>query len=106
MTKLRQLLGSTVKASHPLASHAVQGLQYDSRQIGRDELFFAFPGEHVDGHKFVRSALAAGALAYVGSYLALSLVFPAPGAAVISGVVAWGIARFVFNRLIRKMRDR
>ena len=65
MTKLRQLLGSTVKASHPLASQAVKGLQYDSRQIGRDELFFAFPGEHVDGHKFVKSALAAGALAVV-----------------------------------------
>ena len=65
MTTLRQLLGSVVEDGHPLASREVKGLQYDSRQLGPGELFFAFPGEHVDGHRFVEPALAAGALAVV-----------------------------------------
>lgn len=65
MTTLRQLLGSAVDAGHPLAAREVKGLQYDSRQLGPGEVFFAFPGEHVDGHRFVEPALAAGALAVV-----------------------------------------
>ena len=63
--KLHQLLGSAVEASHPLAARDVTGLQYDSRRIAPDGLFFAFPGEYVDGHQFVEPASAAGALAVV-----------------------------------------
>ena len=65
MTTLRQLLGSVVPATHPLASREVKGLQYDSRNLRADEVFFAFPGERVDGHQFVEPALAAGTLAVV-----------------------------------------
>ena len=48
----------------------VTGLQYDSRKAGPGEAFFAFPGEHVDGHAFVPNALAAGAAAIVSERLA------------------------------------
>jgi UDP-N-acetylmuramoyl-L-alanyl-D-glutamate--2,6-diaminopimelate ligase len=43
----------------------VSGLQYDSRKIQPGEVFFAFPGENVDGHEFIAKALAAGAAAVV-----------------------------------------
>jgi UDP-N-acetylmuramoyl-L-alanyl-D-glutamate--2,6-diaminopimelate ligase len=43
----------------------VSGLQYDSRKIQPGEVFFAFPGENVDGHEFIGKALAAGAAAVV-----------------------------------------
>ena len=41
------------------------GLQYDSRKLRTGEVFFAFPGERVDGHRFVPQAMAAGACAVV-----------------------------------------
>ncbi|MFN2483981.1 MAG: UDP-N-acetylmuramoyl-L-alanyl-D-glutamate--2,6-diaminopimelate ligase [Candidatus Limnocylindria bacterium] len=43
----------------------VTGLAYDSRQVGPGTLFFAMPGEHADGHDFVRAAVTAGAVAVV-----------------------------------------
>ncbi len=42
-----------------------QGAAIDSRRIEGGELFFALPGEHTDGHRFVADALAAGAEAAV-----------------------------------------
>ncbi len=43
----------------------VTGIAYDSRRIAPGDLFVALPGERVDGHAFVRAALAAGASAVV-----------------------------------------
>ena len=62
--KLAQLLNSE-KVRGPIPDREVAGLQYDSRKIGPGEVFFAFPGEHVDGHRFVDRALAAGAAVVV-----------------------------------------
>jgi len=45
----------------------VEGLAYDSRDVRRGYLFFALPGLHADGHRFVPAALAAGARAVVHS---------------------------------------
>ncbi len=42
-----------------------RGAALDSRRIAGGELFFALPGERVDGHRFVAGALAAGAAAAV-----------------------------------------
>jgi UDP-N-acetylmuramoyl-tripeptide--D-alanyl-D-alanine ligase len=42
-----------------------RGAALDSRRLAGDELFFALPGEQVDGHRFVGDALAAGAAAAV-----------------------------------------
>jgi UDP-N-acetylmuramoyl-L-alanyl-D-glutamate--2,6-diaminopimelate ligase len=62
--KLAQLL-SKEKVRGPIPDREVAGLQYDSRKIGPGEAFFAFPGEHADGHDFIDRALAAGASAIV-----------------------------------------
>ena len=42
-----------------------KGMQYDSRRLRPGEVFFAFPGERVDGHSFVPRALRSGAAAVV-----------------------------------------
>ncbi|MCB1035326.1 MAG: hypothetical protein KDD47_15980, partial [Acidobacteria bacterium] len=42
-----------------------RGAAIDSRRLAGGELFFAFRGEHTDGHRFVGDALRAGARAAV-----------------------------------------
>ncbi|NLK51663.1 MAG: UDP-N-acetylmuramoyl-tripeptide--D-alanyl-D-alanine ligase [Syntrophomonadaceae bacterium] len=39
----------------------ISGISLDSRKVQAGELFFALPGERVDGHAYVAAALAAGA---------------------------------------------
>lgn len=41
------------------------GAVLDSRRVQPGNIFFALPGEHTDGHRFVATALAAGAAAAV-----------------------------------------
>ena len=36
----------------------VAGLEYDSRKVEKDTLFFAFQGARVDGRQFAREAVA------------------------------------------------
>jgi UDP-N-acetylmuramoyl-L-alanyl-D-glutamate--2,6-diaminopimelate ligase len=43
----------------------VRGLAYDSRRVTPGTLFFAVPGDHVNGHDFVAEALSAGAIGAV-----------------------------------------
>jgi UDP-N-acetylmuramoyl-L-alanyl-D-glutamate--2,6-diaminopimelate ligase len=43
----------------------VQGLAYDSRRVQAGDWFFALPGQHLDGAKFARAAMDAGAAAVV-----------------------------------------
>ncbi len=43
----------------------VRALAYDSRGVTPGTLFFAVPGVHVDGHDYVGSAVAAGAIGVV-----------------------------------------
>jgi UDP-N-acetylmuramoyl-tripeptide--D-alanyl-D-alanine ligase len=42
-------------------------VEFDSRQVGPGGLFVAFAGEQVDGHDYVDAAIAAGAVAVLGS---------------------------------------
>jgi UDP-N-acetylmuramoyl-L-alanyl-D-glutamate--2,6-diaminopimelate ligase len=44
---------------------AVGSLAYDSRRAAPGTLFFAVPGDHVDGHDFIADAVARGAVAVV-----------------------------------------
>jgi UDP-N-acetylmuramoyl-L-alanyl-D-glutamate--2,6-diaminopimelate ligase len=46
---------------------AIEGLAYDSRDLRPGFLFFALPGLHADGHRFIPDALAAGARAVIHS---------------------------------------
>jgi len=43
----------------------VRALSYDSRRITPGTLFFAVPGQHVDGHDFAANAVAGGAVGAV-----------------------------------------
>ncbi len=45
----------------------VRSVAVDSRAVGAGSLFFALPGERVDGHEFVAQAAAAGAIGAVVS---------------------------------------
>ncbi len=56
------LAGVSVGAVPPLR---VTGLQYDSRKVRPGDAFFPFPGERVDGHRFIAQAVEAGAAAVV-----------------------------------------
>ena len=43
----------------------IAGLAYDSRKVGRGDLFFALQGEHADGRAFIGRAIESGAVAVV-----------------------------------------
>jgi UDP-N-acetylmuramoyl-L-alanyl-D-glutamate--2,6-diaminopimelate ligase len=43
----------------------VAGIAYDSRKVKQGYMFVAIPGMQTDGHKYINSALAAGAIAVV-----------------------------------------
>jgi len=47
------------------SSPEITSLEYDSRKIERGSLFFALPGLHADGHKFIDDAIKRGAKAVV-----------------------------------------
>lgn len=52
-----------VFAVEPIAPRALMtGLTWDSREVNPGDLYVALPGERVDGHDFVASALRTGAL--------------------------------------------
>lgn len=67
MTLAELLAGVRLQTPLPeaLAQAPVEGLDYDSRRIGRNFVFFAFPGQKADGRAFAAAALAAGAVAVV-----------------------------------------
>jgi UDP-N-acetylmuramoyl-L-alanyl-D-glutamate--2,6-diaminopimelate ligase len=46
-----------------LAGRLVAGIEYDSRRVEKDFLFFAFPGSKADGRQFAADAMGKGALA-------------------------------------------
>jgi UDP-N-acetylmuramoyl-L-alanyl-D-glutamate--2,6-diaminopimelate ligase len=51
--------------SPDIAGADVAGLEYDSRRVGKDFLFFAFPGSRIDGRRFAQQAFDRGACAVV-----------------------------------------
>ena len=44
----------------------VRSIKSDSRKVGQGDLFVALTGEYFDGHKYISSAVAQGAVAVVG----------------------------------------
>ncbi len=64
--RLEELGEGCLKVSAARRDVEVEHLTCDSRQVRPGSLFVAVPGEQVDGHGFVRQAVAAGAVAIVG----------------------------------------
>ncbi len=82
---------------------AIDGAAIDSRAIRGGELFFAFAGEHTDGHRFVPDALARGAAAA----MVQEDVAPPPAGALIrvpdTFAALHDLARFVRTRTPEKL---
>jgi UDP-N-acetylmuramoyl-L-alanyl-D-glutamate--2,6-diaminopimelate ligase len=74
-----------------LAQKSIYGLDYDSRRVQSDYLFFAFPGSKVDGRTFAEKAVASGAVAVVSELPAPDGI-SAPWIQVEQGRQALGIA--------------
>ena len=52
-------------SSEELGAEEVTAIAYDSRRVAAGTVFVAIPGQHHDGHQFVRAALAQGAVVTV-----------------------------------------
>ncbi len=60
------IAGASASAAFESSSdRPVEGIEYDSRRVGNNYLFFAFPGVKADGRQFAREALERGAAAVV-----------------------------------------
>jgi UDP-N-acetylmuramoyl-L-alanyl-D-glutamate--2,6-diaminopimelate ligase len=57
----------TYKSSSDQFDFVVEGIQYDSRMIEPGHIFVALVGGNVDGHNYIDSAVAIGAVAVIGS---------------------------------------
>jgi len=58
---------AALTASSVTVPFEAQGVTFDSRAVGKGDLFFALSGETTDGHGFVADALSRGAAAAVVS---------------------------------------
>ncbi len=61
--KLNELLQGL--ADGPFAAVTISGLSLDSRTVKQGDLFIALSGTQADGHRFITSAISAGAVAVV-----------------------------------------
>ena len=77
--RLSKLLSTASKSqrTHSEMDPEVRSLEYDSRRLGKDSLFFALRGEVTDGHLYLEEALKKGAVA-VTSQQEAPLDFPVP----------------------------
>jgi UDP-N-acetylmuramoyl-L-alanyl-D-glutamate--2,6-diaminopimelate ligase len=72
--QLADVIGPERVVGIPVAE--VTGLAYDSRGVAAGTLFFAIPGDHVDGHDFIADAVARGARAVVAERETAGLAVP------------------------------
>jgi len=69
--RLREFLAlQEIEEAEGNLDQEVTGLTYDSRQVRVGEIFFAIPGEKLDGHEFIPRALERGAAGVVVTHKA------------------------------------
>lgn len=66
LAEVAAAVAGTLAGADP-AARVTGGVEYDSRKVGKGDLFVAFPGARADGHEFAGEALAAGATAVLGT---------------------------------------
>ena len=92
--EIASAVGGTLVDADPAVT-VTGGVEFDSRKVGPGGLFVAFDGATVDGHDFAGAALAAGAVAVLGTRPT-----PAPTILVGDALAAIGaLARAVLDRL-------
>ncbi|MCR4733722.1 MAG: UDP-N-acetylmuramyl-tripeptide synthetase [Treponema sp.] len=57
--------GTTIDDLSEINNIPVTNLVFDSREVTKDSLFFALPGTHTDGNRFIPEAILAGANAVI-----------------------------------------
>jgi UDP-N-acetylmuramoyl-tripeptide--D-alanyl-D-alanine ligase len=94
LAEIAEVSGAGLAGAEP--REVVTGsVEFDSRKVTPGGLFLAFQGEHVDGHDYAAAAIAAGAVAVLGTR-------PIPGVPVL--VVPDPLT--AVGRLARAVRDR
>lgn len=63
MKTLRSILPSNVASTTGVLDIEITGIAFDSRKVGKGNLFVALPGQHIDGCAFIFDALERGAAA-------------------------------------------
>ncbi|MEU8024397.1 UDP-N-acetylmuramoyl-tripeptide--D-alanyl-D-alanine ligase [Micromonospora haikouensis] len=66
LAEVAEVVGGRLVAADP-AARVTGPVEFDSRKAGPGALFVAFPGEKVDGHDYAAAAVAAGAVAVLGT---------------------------------------
>ncbi|MFC8849033.1 MULTISPECIES: UDP-N-acetylmuramoyl-tripeptide--D-alanyl-D-alanine ligase [unclassified Micromonospora] len=66
LAEVAEAVGGRLAAADP-AARVTGPVEFDSRKAGPGALFVAFPGEKVDGHDYAAGAVAAGAVAVLGT---------------------------------------
>jgi UDP-N-acetylmuramoyl-tripeptide--D-alanyl-D-alanine ligase len=66
LAEIAGIVGAEIVGADPRAS-VTGSVEFDSRKVTRGGLFIAFPGEKADGHDYAGVAVAAGAVAILGS---------------------------------------
>ncbi|MFI6158740.1 MULTISPECIES: UDP-N-acetylmuramoyl-tripeptide--D-alanyl-D-alanine ligase [Micromonospora] len=66
LAEVAEAVGGRLVAADP-AARVTGPVEFDSRKAGPGALFVAFPGEKVDGHDYAAGAVAAGAVAVLGT---------------------------------------
>ncbi|MFE9183559.1 UDP-N-acetylmuramoyl-tripeptide--D-alanyl-D-alanine ligase [Micromonospora haikouensis] len=66
LAEVAEAVGGRLVAADP-AAQVMGPVEFDSRKAGPGALFVAFPGEKVDGHDYAAGAVAAGAVAVLGT---------------------------------------
>ncbi|GAA1792294.1 UDP-N-acetylmuramoyl-tripeptide--D-alanyl-D-alanine ligase [Planosporangium flavigriseum] len=94
LAEIAEITGADLVGAAP-TDRVTGTVEYDSRKVGRGGLFVAFPGEKVDGHDYAGVAMAAGAVAVLGSR-------PVQGVP----MLVVGDALTALGRLARAVRDR
>jgi UDP-N-acetylmuramoyl-L-alanyl-D-glutamate--2,6-diaminopimelate ligase len=94
MANLQEILYKvSIRSIHGDRDRAIGNLQSDSRQAGPGSLFIAMKGTHTDGHRFIPSVIAAGAVAIICEDLPAPLpdnvtIIQVENTAIAAGIVA------------------
>jgi UDP-N-acetylmuramoyl-tripeptide--D-alanyl-D-alanine ligase len=66
LAEIAAAVDGTLAGAEPTA-RVTGGVEFDSRKVGKGDLFVAFAGARADGHEFAADALASGAAAALGT---------------------------------------